>query len=404
MSVFGNSAGVASAADLHARRTELEGWLTEWEALWRPQPFKGPNPPWCETLPALARRLRALSDAELQQLATAPEQLAALLAAHVPPLDQLPRLTALAALGNTAAPDCGPRLRVGIPGRKRAQIEAFAGTVAATPAPLMEWCGGKGHLGRLLAAQWQVPATTLEHNADLCAQGGRLAAHARVTQRFVVKDAMSDGAAQTVVGHHVVALHACGELHRTLVRDATSLSLPALDIAPCCYHHLSAVPYQCLCAGATLSLAADDLRLAVTDTVTSGKRTIQQRDQDMAWKLGFNALRHSMDSTRGYERMLPVPKRWLLLGFEGYCRELAHREGLTLPPRVNWVEWERSGWERQAQVMRLSLVRHAFRRAVELLLVMDLAGHLADQGYRVRLGTFCESRITPRNILISARA
>jgi len=399
-----NAEGVASAAELHTRRRELDAWLTAWQWLWRPQPFKEPHPPWCERLPALTRRLLALEDAELQILAGEFAQLAALLVAHVPQLAPLCRLSALPVLGDVAAQDCGPRLRVGIPGRKRAQIEALAAAISPSSAPLLEWCGGKGHLGRLLAARWSVPAITLEHNAQLCVQGRRLAAHGGVTQHFVVADALSSAAAQSVEGHHVVALHACGELHRTLVRQAASWRLPALDIAPCCYHHLSAVPYECLCDGATLSLAGDDLRLAVTDTVTSGQRIVQQRDQDMAWKLGFDAWRRSLDATYRYQSMLPVPKQWLQFGFEGYCRALAQRQGLAVPVHVDWVKWECTGWERQTQVMRLSLVRHGFRRAIELWLVMDLASHLAHQGYQVRVGTFCDWRITPRNILISARA
>ena len=53
--------------------------------------------------------------------------------------------------------------------------------------------------------------------------------------------------------------------------------------------------------------------------------------------------------------------------------------------------------------MRLSVVRHAFRRALEVWLVLDLAVHLESRGYRVDVGQFCERALTPRNLLISAR-
>jgi len=53
--------------------------------------------------------------------------------------------------------------------------------------------------------------------------------------------------------------------------------------------------------------------------------------------------------------------------------------------------------------MRLSLVRQAFRRPLELWLVHDLALHLASQGYRTGIGTFCPPATTPRNILLSAQ-
>ena len=53
--------------------------------------------------------------------------------------------------------------------------------------------------------------------------------------------------------------------------------------------------------------------------------------------------------------------------------------------------------------MRLSLLRAAFRRALEMWLVLDMANFITENGYQVALSTFCERELTPRNILISAR-
>jgi hypothetical protein len=53
--------------------------------------------------------------------------------------------------------------------------------------------------------------------------------------------------------------------------------------------------------------------------------------------------------------------------------------------------------------MRLSVVRHAFRRALEVWLVADLASYLDARGYAVEIGQFCARQLTPRNVLISAR-
>ena len=53
--------------------------------------------------------------------------------------------------------------------------------------------------------------------------------------------------------------------------------------------------------------------------------------------------------------------------------------------------------------MRLSIVRHAFRRPLEVWLALDLGLFLEGAGYEVSLGTFCPRRLTPRNLLLSAR-
>ena len=44
---------------------------------------------------------------------------------------------------------------------------AFARALGPLQAPPLEWCGGKGHLGRYLAAQWQQPALTVEWDQKL---------------------------------------------------------------------------------------------------------------------------------------------------------------------------------------------------------------------------------------------
>ena len=54
-------------------------------------------------------------------------------------------------------------------------------------------------------------------------------------------------------------------------------------------------------------------------------------------------------------------------------------------------------------VTALDLVRHQFRRLLELWLVLDRALYLAEQGYRVEVGEFCSRELSPRNLLIDAR-
>ena len=66
----------------------------------------------------------------------------------------------------------------------------------------------------------------------------------------------------------------------------------------------------------------------------------------------------------------------------------------------DWAALEDAGWQRLAHVRNLELLRGLFRRPLELWLVLDRALFLFEQGYSVRLGTFCESALTPRNFLL----
>jgi len=390
-----------------ARRDAVGELLLAGAALWRPQPFKEARPAWCEALPALTARLWDLPDDRVSQLGRGDSdgaELHALLADALPLLDALAALTVLPAAGADPSPvHPTPRLLWEIPGRKAAQIEAFAGAVGAVRQPLLEWCAGKGHLGRLLGARWGVPVHSLEIDAALCAEGRRLAGRVHLPQQFLNADALGPGALDGRAGQHAVALHACGDLHRRLVTEAGSAGLQALDVAPCCYHRLAAPHYQALGGASPLVLSVEDLRLAVTGTATAAPREEREVAREGAWKLAFAALRQEVTGEGAYRSFKPVDRRWRQVDFADWCQLLAAREGLILPAGLDWAAWEALGWQRQREVARLSLVRFAFRRAIEVWLASDLAACLEAQGYAVAVQTFCTPQLTPRNLFVSAR-
>lgn len=384
---------------LHA----LGAALTSYRDLWHPQPFRTRELAWFEAFPDLRSALLRLDAGKVEELNGDSEAALNFLLAYLPGLDYLQGLLELPPLPKRAPRALGSRWARDIPGRKQAQIEAFASVAQCAGLPVLDWCGGKGHLGRLLALSWQQPVETLEIDPELCRQGGQLAARLAIDQRFAQADALLTGE-YPKIGQQGLALHACGELHRRLIVRGCAEGVPALDVAPCCYHRGVAGVYMPLSEGAVLSLTRDDTRLAVTETVTAAPRLRRQRDREMAWKLAFEELRGRLEGTN-YRSFKPVPAACFRAGFSEFLEFMAVREGLVVRPEqlAVWAgELEVAGWLRQAEVMRFSVVRHAFRRALELWLVSDLAAYLEGQGYAVRVGEFCERRLTPRNLLISA--
>lgn len=387
---------------LAERQQGLDRQLAAFRELWHPQPFREPRPAWCARWPALAAQLLALGDAAAEFLNHDGDAALALLARHLPEVAGLAPLVALRGTATDAIPDYGSRWAWEIPGRKRAQIEAFAAAAQASGQPVLDWCGGKGHLGRLLALHWQTGATSLEIDPTLCAEGRTLARRAGVEHEFIAADALVSGNAVTRE-QHVVALHACGELHRSLISHAAAAHTAAIDIAPCCYYRGVADHYQPLTPGLSLQPTRDDTRLAVTETVTASPRLARKRDKEMAWKLAFDSLRRAVTGDVAYRPFKPVPATWFAGGFADFLAAMAKRQGLPPPSAATVAEFERQGWQRQRDFLRLSIVRHAFRRALELWLVLDLACYLEEAGYGVQLAEFCPRHLTPRNLLLSAR-
>jgi hypothetical protein len=123
----------------------------------------------------------------------------------------------------------------------------------------------------------------------------------------------------------------------------------------------------------------------------------------MAWKLAFDAWRREVEGVDEYRSFKPVPAAWMRGSFPDFMGHMTQRERLAMPAAQHLDGLERQGWRRQREVMRLSIVRQAFRRPLEIWLALDLAVRLESDGYAVSLGRFCERRLTPRNLLISAR-
>jgi hypothetical protein len=383
----------------HRRR--LDSALLAWRDLWHPQPFRAARPAWCDQWPALTSALLALDDAEAAHLNDDAPAALRWLAAYVPEIDALLPLTDVPAAEYRPPAVPGERWAWEIPGRKRAQIEAFAGAVQPGGAGVIDWCGGKGHLGRLLGLAWQKPVHTLEIDAALCADGEYLAGRIGLDHRFLERDALAV-ADWPRPGQQAVALHACGNLHRRLLEHGAGAGVARFDVAPCCYYRGVGTHYQPLSASGQLQLTHDDTRLAVTETVTASKRLTRQRDHGIAWKLAFTAWREQL-SGAPYKTFKPVPAPWLRGSFADFLGRMAARENLPVPDKRHLESIEAAGWQRQREVLRLSIPRHAFRRALELWLVLDLADYLEQHGYAAGVSTFCDRQLTPRNLLLTAR-
>ena len=402
-----DSSYVLTGEDLLARFTALDAFLIEHQALWKPRPFTHLSLDWEASYPELAMWLRGRSLEEAENahnqpadLADAPEPFASLAALSA-------KLSAVGELPGHALEAAGHRLNVDVPGRKWQQIEAFASRLSFTSQPMhwLDWCSGKGHLGRrLLGSEQQL--TCVEYDPQLVASGQALSQRHHLHALHVQQDVLAAEASAVLSATQTpVALHACGDLHVRLMQLASAAGCQQMAIAPCCYNRISRSEYQPLShvgLASLLQLSLEDLALPMSETVTAGARVRRQRDTSMARRLAFDLLQRQV---RGVDEYLPtpsLPSAWLDKPFADYCRDLADLKELSTVGTPDWAALEAAGWQRLAEVRNLELLRGLFRRPLELWLNIDRALFLTEQGYAVRLGTFCESALTPRNFLLLA--
>ncbi len=389
--------------DISSLYPRLDEALDETAYLWRPQPFLDPYPAWLERYPHLLPVLMALSDEAVDDLNNQPGAATKWLSEHLPEEQGVRFMHEALALPEASESlslfDLPTHWAWEVPGKKQAQIMALVRAMPDVEGPLLDWCGGKGHLGRLLALTHQQPVTTLEWDAALCHSGEGLAKRMHLPHHFCCQDALTVKATE-MKAKHAVALHACGQLHRHLLFAGVEAGLQRLDVVPCCYYKGVGEYYSSFTRGKRLRLTAQDVRLAVTETVTASMAQRRRQQRLRAWKLGFDAWRRE-GLGLPYRSFKPLPSYLEQTSFETVLAFLCQRETLALPTLP--AHWEARGLQREREVARFSIVRHAFRRAIELWLVFDMASFMSNAGYQVSLRQFCPPSLTPRNLWLSAR-
>lgn len=339
-------------------------------------------------------------------------------------------------------------LETGIGGRKLEQIKRFIHQVPTLRGDVLEWCAGKGHLGRL----WQhihseqdgPPAHvhSLEWQADLCLQGTQLAAQHEVKQTFYHKDALQPLLwPKNVAPRHALALHACGDLHRALLHYGVDQDLRTLIIAPCCYHLTVDAMYRPLSQSLTgyseLRLPKSALKLAVQGQVTGGRRITKLRHIEVQWRLAYQIAREfarecagefasecsrecepECESESAYEaeatgreqgdeqmyKPLPaLPKALLSEDFDSFFKWACAQHDWQPNVQLDYDAWLTQAGDLHLKLKQLDLVRHSFRRLLELWLVLDRAVFLEEHGYEVNVKVFCPYTTSPRNLLIIAK-
>ncbi|RZM84442.1 methyltransferase [Pseudoalteromonas rubra] len=388
-------------SSFHSQFLALDALLADTRQYWQLLAFDHTDIPW----PELKSALLSLSDEQVTALDHEPADLLAFLRPHIPALATLPELTTLAQ-AQASRPEFPFWLSNGIKGRKLTQLQDFVAHVYQAKRPVLEWCAGKGHLGRLLAYLGAEHVDSVELQAALCQQGQHSAEQQKLAMTFHCADVLKDPVAHYFKPRQqAVALHACGRLHQTFMAEACAAGCEQISLSPCCYHLFTEPTYQPMsdvAAHSTLALSHSDMKLALQETVTAPGRVAKIRKREVQWRLAFDALRRDVTGDTQYLSVPSVNKAIFSGAFVDFCHWAAEQKQLNLPARFDADHYLAQGRARQRITERIELVRHAFRRAIELWLVLDRVLYLEQAGYDVSLSEFCHKSLTPRNILIQA--
>jgi len=379
----------------------LDAVLMNTREYWQCTAFDFDELPW----PELQAALNNLSDEDVARLDNDQQQLYQFFSPFIAGVEQLPELCNLPKSQQQRG-EYPFWISNGIKGRKFEQLQDFVSALTSNTQPVLEWCAGKGHLGRMLAYNGAQSVHSVELQGHLCEQGEHSARKQGLAMKFSQANVLEDETRHFFnTDTHAVALHACGALHQTFMQHASAARVKRISFSPCCYHLFTDSCYQAmseLALASKLNLTHRDLKLALQETVTAPSRVAKIRKTEVEWRLGFDALRKSLTHEQYYVSVPSVNKAVFSDTFAQFCAWAGDKKSISIPQDTDYDKFLLIGKARKKVTERIELVRHVFRRAIEVWLVLDRALYLQQQGYHVSVTTFCEKQLTPRNILILA--
>lgn len=374
--------------------------------LWEPEPFLCTTSPWAESEPKLDAELMALTSAEVEGLLQDPEQCIEWLQHAVPHY-----MEAMSAwkpdTHNRPRSMNQPPIASGIPGRKWQQINYFSDLIKPL-RPVMtnlDWCSGKGYLATMLESTHNMQGShCLEIDGNLCNQGRERAEKFNLRTHFHACDVLHPLTAEVLnLGERHTALHACGGLHRSMLRQASNLAKQII-LAPCCYHLFGDKPDNRLSKTAQqLPLVFDKhtLRLPLLETVTGGARAHRLRATELTWRRAYETWRKEVTGDENYRPLASTPKAIFNQDPTLFFQWAARQHGLKWDS-IDLNPYLTAGSEQFLLSERLGIVRQGLKRFLEYMLVLDLGCYLEEQGFQVSIKEFCPRNITPRNLAIVA--
>jgi hypothetical protein len=380
--------------------------LFQYQPLWQLKPFEYFKIPWQETYPDLANWVLNISDDFFKMLSRDPNLLNQSVYQFLPEIRDLDLVTQLP-IENQGKTSQLNLLKKGVRGRKWEQIVGFVKSLPEINSPVLEWCSGKAHLGRLIAATHNIPVISLEKNLDLCIAGNRISQTINSPVKVCEVDVLNDSVFEYCTGQkHIVALHACGILHHRLLKVIKKTEINSISLSPCCYHRITDENYFCFSRYTSklnlFQLDRHDLHLPLQDVVVASNRTIQLRQLETIYRLAFDVMQRDLTGSNHYLTVPSVPNKILYGGFKSFANWAAQKYDIPIPNARQLSEYEIQGKTRGNVFSRIELIRYVFRRALEMWLVLDIILYLNELGYMTSVGIFCKKSDTPRNIVIHA--
>jgi hypothetical protein len=371
--------------------------LSDHRTYWSIHPFEKDTFDWEHTNPDLSLFLRSWTNEEVEAFERCP---------HLHPkaprelkeiASQCSELTKLPILYREEI-DLPASMSLHIKERKWKQIVSFISSLHPKNDAFVDWCCGKGHLGRVLSSLYSVPVYGLEYNMDLVEKGKNLALSGH---NLYCCDVLHDEI--PFVNGSLLALHSCGDLLERAMEVVVAQELSQCVLVSCCFHkivHEERYPLSKSEGVHGFMLNRHELRIPSTFEHRASKTKKRRRRNDMRYRIALDLILRDLGLQKSYSSIPSVPDGWKDETLEGYIGKICVREKIVIPSSIDFGLYEQKAHKKLCMIRGLSSLRSLFSRVLEVWLNGDRALWLYEQGYDVEMGICMPEEITPRNIVL----
>ncbi len=312
----------------------------------------------------------------------------------------------------------GPSRTSGVSQKKQHEIDTLLELVEPhfqrlRVAEVFDFCGGMGHFAAAAVSSFNVKATTFDFSeelqgkgkqryVDLCSDSRIRFAHADVRQSsshpLIPRLSALDGQ------RSAIGLHTCGDLAQCFVDAVIEAEIPLFFSVPCCYYKGSTN---------TQSFSEDEPTLSPEALWLASRSHCQV---NIGGELGyrvkyFRFMMHlylcEVCGIREFVGLGHSTKTLYRAGFEEYAEEQLRRLAVENPSSHRGPLREFSRRSSRIKIVKemiaSSVIRNSFGRLIEVLIVLRRAAKIGVRGYAVSVEACFDERVSPRNLLITAR-
>ncbi len=289
------------------------------------------------------------------------------------------------------------RLEVGMTHKKRHETSIIKGFLAREDlSKIIDVGSGKGHMSKVLLYDTDGSSECIDCDPKLQSSGAQLikkqtpelATKISFREEFFTKDSVIKDRSSLILG-----LHCCGDLSVELIRSHITSCEKLLNFG-CCYHKSKEFNLSGLALSSPIPFSFHALNLATRSNRTLNNTSFDRRQSVKLYRYILHMILKD-ELNEEFKTLGNAHHSEYYSDFTAYCKKYAPQ---TKKLDVDSLHKKYLKSDRLKDYLVAEVIRSPLGRLVELYIILDRALFLKENGHDVKVCSFFDPELSPRNI------